>query len=126
MQLNALCNPQVFSQRLLTKTCLPARQALRIMKLTVIILLSTCMLASAKGTSQITLSENDIPLQKVFKKIQQQSGYDFLFSYELLEQAGKVTVKVNNVTLQQAVEECLKGKGLTYEILEKTVVIKSG
>ncbi|MBC7886476.1 MAG: SusC/RagA family TonB-linked outer membrane protein [Ferruginibacter sp.] len=117
MQLNALCNPPAFSRRVLTKT-------LRIMKLTAILLFAASMLASAKGSSQITLSETNTPLQKVFKKIQQQSGYDFLFSYELLQQAGKVSVKVNNVTLQQAVEECLKGKGLTYEIVEKTVVIK--
>ena len=69
MQLNALCNPLAFCQRVLTKTCLPARQALRIMKLTAILLFAACMLASAKGTSQITLSETNIPLQKVFKAV---------------------------------------------------------
>jgi len=94
------------------------------MKLTAILLLSACMLASAKSTSQITLSETNTSLQKVFKKIQQQSGYDFLFSYELLAQAGKVSVNVNNVSLQTAIKECLKGKDLTYEIVERTVVIK--
>jgi TonB-linked SusC/RagA family outer membrane protein len=117
MELIAFSGPTHFRQRTLTKTLL-------IMKLTAILLLSACLQVSAKGYSQITISATNAPLQKVFKEIQKQSGYDFLFSSELLQQAGRVTVKVNNVSLQQAVEECLKGKELTYEIQEKTVVIK--
>lgn len=94
------------------------------MKFTAIILLSACLTASANGYSQITLSEKNAPLQKVFKEIQKQSGYDFFYTYELLQQAGAVTVRVNNVSLEKALEESLKGKDLTYEIVNKTVVIK--
>ena len=103
--------------RFLTKTLL-------IMNFTAIILLSTCLTAGAKGYSQISLNEKKASLQEVFKKIQRQSGYDFLYSSELLQQAGKVNVVVRNVTLEQALEECLKGKPLTYAIVERTIVIK--
>ena len=99
-------------------------KTLLIMKFTAILILSACLTAHAKGYSQITLNEKDAPLQKVFKQIQKQSGYDFLFSYELLQQAGKVNIEVRNVTLQQALEECLKNKALSYTIVEKTIVIK--
>ncbi|MCO5238690.1 MAG: TonB-dependent receptor [Chitinophagaceae bacterium] len=94
------------------------------MKLTAIILLAACMQVSARGYSQITLSEHNAPLQKVFKKIQQQSGYDFVSTYEVIKKAGNITVHVRNVTLQKALEECLKETSLTYTIIEKTVVIK--
>ncbi|HVU84205.1 MAG TPA: carboxypeptidase-like regulatory domain-containing protein, partial [Puia sp.] len=94
------------------------------MRLIAIIMLATCLQVSARGYSQITLSERDAPLEKVFREIQKQSGYDILCTYELLQQAGRVTVNLKNVTLGQAVEECLKGKGLSYEIQEKTIVIK--
>ncbi|MBX2922872.1 MAG: TonB-dependent receptor [Chitinophagaceae bacterium] len=94
------------------------------MNLTAILLFSACLTVSAKGFSQITLSEKNTPLQKVFKRIQKQSGYDFLFSYTLVQNAGNVTVDLKNVSLQESVEEVLKGKNLTYEIVEKTVVIK--
>src|SRR5258706_15617442 len=67
-----------------------------IMKITAIILLAACMQVSARGYSQITLVEKNVPLQKVFKEIQQQSGYDFLYSLELLEQSGKVSIEVHN------------------------------
>lgn len=95
------------------------------MKLTTIILLTACLQVSAKGYSQISLNEKNVSLQKVFKEIQRQSGYDFLYSSELMQQAGKVSINVRNVTLQQALEECLAGKPLVYSIIQKTVVIKS-
>jgi TonB-linked SusC/RagA family outer membrane protein len=81
---------------------------------------------SARGYSQITLSETNAPLQKVFHKIQQQSGYDFVCTYETLKQAGNVTVKVSDVSLQSALKECLKEKALTYVIIGKTVIVKPG
>jgi len=115
--LNALCSAPSFKRRSLTKTLL-------IMKFTAILLFVACMQVSAKGYSQITLSEKNAPLQKIFKEIQSQTGYDFLFSYTLVQNAGKVTVNLKNASLKEAVEEVLKGKNLSYEILERTVVIK--
>jgi TonB-linked SusC/RagA family outer membrane protein len=115
MQFKALCDPA--RGRILTQTLLA-------MKFTAIFLLTACLAASASGYSQITLSETNAPLQKVFREIQKQCGYDFLCTYEMLEKAGTVSVKVNNVSVQAAVEACLKGKGLAYEIQEKTIVIK--
>lgn len=105
-------------KRLLPKT-------LRIMKLAAILLFAFLMQASATGISQtVTLSENNAPLTNVFKEIQKQTGYNFLYTYELIEKAGKVTVKVKNASLQQALDEVLEGKSLGYSILEQTVVIK--
>mgnify|MGYP000993140771 CR=1 FL=1 len=53
------------------------KQLLNAMKLTAIFLLLACLTAGAKGFSQITLSEKNAPLQRIFKAIQKQSGYDF-------------------------------------------------
>ena len=104
-------------QRILTKTLL-------VMKFTAIFIFLASLTASAKGYSQVTLKEKNVPLQKVFKQIQKQSGYDFLYSFELLEQAGKVSIDVKNVSVIEALEACLKDKPLTYSIVEKTIVVK--
>ncbi|MEO5650094.1 MAG: TonB-dependent receptor [Ginsengibacter sp.] len=101
-----------------------SKQTLKIMKLMAIILFAACLQVSARGYSQITLSETNTPLQKVFQKIQAQSGYDFVSKYETLKEAGNVTVNVQNVSLQRALEQCLKDKPLSYEIIGKTVVIQ--
>ena len=101
-----------------------SKQTLKIMKLIAIILFTACLQVSARGYSQITLSETNMPLQKVFLEIQKQSGYDFVSTYETLKEGGNVTVNVRNVSLQKALEECLKGKPLNYVIIGKTVVIQ--
>jgi TonB-linked SusC/RagA family outer membrane protein len=100
-----------------------SKQTLRIMKLIAIILFA-CIQVSAKGYSQISLSETNAPLQKVFQKIQKQSGYDFVSNYETLRDAGNVTVNVRNVSLENALDACLKSKPLTYVIIGKTIVVQ--
>jgi TonB-linked SusC/RagA family outer membrane protein len=83
------------------------------------------MQSFAKVNSQtVNLSESNAPLRSIFKEIQKQTGYSFLYAYELVESAGKVTVKVKNATLQQALEDVLDGKPLSYSILDQTVVVK--
>lgn len=117
MCFKVLCRLQCF-------TSIYYKQKLRIMRLTAILVTIACLNAGAKGYSQITLSEKNVPLQTVFKKIQQQSGFDFLCTYEILQQAGNVSVRVKDVTLEEAVKETLKGTGLTFVIMGQTVVIK--
>lgn len=100
------------------------KNLLRIMKLITLILLTACLTAGARGFTQITLSEKNVSLQKVLREIQKQSGYDIFCAYNLLQQAGTVSVKLRNVSLETALHETLKGKGLNYEIVNRTVVIK--
>jgi TonB-linked SusC/RagA family outer membrane protein len=126
MQLKALCNTVrscagVVYLRQRSKT----KKLLCVMKLTALFLLGACLQVSATGhTQQISISEKNASLQKVFKQIQKQSGYDFLYSYEMLQQAGKVSINVHDVSLEEALGECLKGTSLGYSIMAKTVVIK--
>ncbi len=94
------------------------------MNLTAFILITATLQVNATVYSQITLSETNAPLQKVLRQIHKQSGYDFFYTYELLEQAGRVTVKLKDVPLETAVSEVLKGKDLSYEIMGNTIVIK--
>jgi TonB-dependent starch-binding outer membrane protein SusC len=99
-------------------------QIWRIMKLITILLFTACCTASATGYSQITLSEKNAPLKKVFKKIEQQSGFHFLYPSNAVDKAGTVTIDVRNVNIEQALKAVLKGKELTYVISGETVVIK--
>src|SRR5690606_34769505 len=43
----------------------------------------------------------------------------------ILKEAGKVTINVRDVSLQKALEECLKGKPLTSVIIGKTIVVQT-
>jgi len=89
MHLRAFCD-HVPLQELVAKTNpgnnRKSRQIFRVMKL-VAFLLIVALHLNAKGFSQITLSEKDAPLEKVFKVIENQSGYVFFYDYAWLQQA---------------------------------------
>src|SRR5882757_1845981 len=100
-------------------------QTLLIMKFTAFFLLVACLQVSAKGYAQrVTLSEKNVTLQKIFRQIQKQTAYDFLYSPELLQQAGKISIDVHNADLEQVLQYCFKDKPLTYVLMENTIVIK--
>jgi TonB-linked SusC/RagA family outer membrane protein len=104
---------------------LTAAQICRIVKLCTFILLAGCLHAFATGYGQkITLSEKDVPLTKVFKEIKRQTGYQFLYVSEQLEQASKVTIAIKDASLEEVLEQCFKGQPFGYEIKEKTIVVK--
>ena len=57
-----------------------AQKLLRIFKLTALILLTVCSQINAKDLSNnINYTGENIPLEKVFQKIRQQTGYVFFY-----------------------------------------------
>ena len=115
----------VTSLRGFTKTCLPARQAMLIMKLTAMILLTACLQVKASGYSQtVSLSGTKISLEKLFKEIKKQTGYDFWYEGKLIKRAKKVDIRVTNAPLVQVLNSCFQDQPLSYSIVEKTVVVK--
>ncbi|WP_230679906.1 TonB-dependent receptor [Pontibacter rufus] len=96
------------------------------MKLTCLIMFSVLLQVSAAGYAQkITLSENQAPLEKVLKEIRRQSGFDFFYNAALLRQAKPVSVHVQGVSLEEALNKSLTGQPLAYTIEANTVVIKA-
>jgi TonB-linked SusC/RagA family outer membrane protein len=96
-----------------------------IMKLTAILLLTACLQVSANGFSQnITLSEKNISLQKIFKQIHKQTGYQFFYQDEMLDKAGRINIKVKDVPLEKVLAICFKDLPFTYSIANNTITIK--
>ncbi len=101
------------------------QKTLRMMKLTVILLSLTFQTLATGGFSQgVNLSEENAPLQKVFPKIESQTGYLFFYNADWLQKANPVTIKVRNAGLEQVLDHCFRNQPLTYTIVGKTVVIK--
>lgn len=96
------------------------------MKLTVFLLLIACLQVSAAAYAQrITLSEKQVSLEHVFKKIEKQSGYLFWFENATMQQTGKVNIQVKDATLQQVLELCFKDQPLTYSLMDNIVVVST-
>lgn len=98
---------------------------LLIMKMVVLLLTVACLQISARTLSQtISLSEQDAPLEKIFKEIERQTNYHFFYRYEWLKDAKKVSIQVKGATLQYVLDKVFKDQPLTYVIIENNIAIK--
>jgi TonB-linked SusC/RagA family outer membrane protein len=99
-------------------------KTLLIMKLTAI-LLAICLNAAAIGNAQsVSISEQNAPLEKIFREIKRQTGYTFVYRDALLKKTKKVTVNLSNASIEQVLNFCLQGQPLSYSIVNKIVVLK--
>ena len=110
---------------------LPVRQfqqvkkMLLIMRLTVILVLVACLKVSAGGyAQQITLRAKDMPCESVFREITRQSGYQFFFNKKLIRNARNVSVELNAVPVEKAIQICFADQPFDFAIINKTVVIR--
>ena len=79
---------------------------LRIMKLVTVIMLALCVHLSATTSDAqlVTLHEQDSELGQVFLKIRKQTGYNFLFNTQILKMAHPVTVSIDRLPLEKALD----------------------
>ncbi len=96
------------------------------MKLTSILLLFCALHVSAAGYSQqISISKNETNLEEVFGEIKKQSGYLVFYSGQVNPAAHQLDVQFNNLPLREALDKCLQNQGLSYTIVNKTIVVKT-
>ena len=102
------------------------KQTLRIMRLLMFFMLAGFLQVSASGTSQtVTLSVKKAPAEKVFKTIEQQTGYTFIIFWKDLEKMAPVTLKLNNAPLKDALDQFFRELPFTYMIDEKNIIVKT-
>jgi len=94
------------------------------MKLTVILLLSFILHASAASYGQVTISKKNESLKNIFNDIRQQTGYDFFYNSTLLAKAKPVSITVINAPLEQVLEIVFHDQPLSYEIVGKAIVVR--
>lgn len=83
------------------------------------------MQVSAAGFAQkITIAEKNASMKSVFQKIRKQSGYNFLYTEDQLQQAAPVNINVSGVELKVVLDQIFDQQQLTYTIDEKTVIVK--
>ncbi len=100
-------------------------RALMIIKLTSIFFLALSICASAKGFPRnVSISKKNVSLDEVFRDIKKQTGYTFVYNEALLDKAKKVSLLINDASIQRVLDECFKDQKLTYTIVNKMVVIK--
>lgn len=91
----------------------------------IIILLSIFGIKANVQAQKINIQVKNATLRDVFMTIQEQSGYDFIYSTQLLKTAKPVTLTISNASITEALEKCMLNQPLSYIINQKTVTIKA-
>lgn len=100
------------------------RKKLLLMKFITILLLAVCLQVSARGIAQkITLSERNASLEKIFKQIHKQTGYQFFYESELIDQYGNISIRVKDAPLEKVLELCFREKPLNFIIRNNSITI---
>lgn len=101
-----------------------SRKLLLIMKLSAILVLAATLHVSARTHAQrVTVSGKNLPLDKVFEMIKQQTGYAFVADQTVLARVPAVTLHVKDASLEEVLNQCLVNQPLTYTITDKIIVI---
>jgi TonB-linked SusC/RagA family outer membrane protein len=84
----------------------------------------TCLNLNAYSSAQIvTLNSKEVTLQKVFREIYRQTGYQFFYEDALLDKAGKVNLSVKGKTIEETLSQVFMNLPLSYSIKNKTIVV---
>src|SRR5690606_20514410 len=71
----------------------------------------------------ITLEANNSPLRDVLNTIQKQTDYKIIYNVRFLEHTKPISISAKQMPLEKFLDVVLKQQALTYEILEKTILI---
>jgi TonB-linked SusC/RagA family outer membrane protein len=74
---------------------------------------------------KLTLSANNIAIQKVFQIIKKRTGLTVFYSNDLLNDQERVSVDFKDEDLTRVLDHVLRGKGISYEIRRDKVIVLS-
>lgn len=103
-----------------------ARKLWLVMRIVTFLVLVTLTQVSASTFAQrIYIKDKHISIEEVFRKIREQSGYDFIYNRQLIKDIRPLTLTLQHVSLDEAMKEVLAGHPLSYRMEEKTIIIEA-
>ena len=81
-----------------------------------VVCLLKCRLSYSQTDPLVTLSEKDVPLQKILDEIQTKTGYAYYGEGDWPKIARRVSVSVRNASVRRVLELCFLDQPLLYEL----------
>lgn len=92
--------------------------------LIVLFFLSIAQAGAVSMAQKISLNEKNTPLDKVFEKIRQQSGFDFIITERILNESIPVTINVKGQPLKTVLDHIFSDQPLEYQINSNAILVK--
>ncbi|MFY7899243.1 MAG: STN domain-containing protein, partial [Chitinophagaceae bacterium] len=81
--------------------------------------------ANANMNAQtVSLSGKNLPIENVLSSIKAQTGFLFFYDYEIVQKAKPISIDVKNIPLTEALNLICKDQQFTYQLENKTIVLK--
>ncbi|MEP2024967.1 carboxypeptidase-like regulatory domain-containing protein, partial [Reichenbachiella sp.] len=88
------------------------------------LLTTSGLFGQEKPDLKINTFFHELPLEKVLTYFEEQSDYTFSYSSSAIPMDEKVTLKEQNISFWTALDESLKYLPVTYEVVNKNIVLK--
>jgi len=98
----------------------------RKMKITLLLLLITIFQLSAKNTysqNTLSLSLRNVTIEQAMDRIEQETEYSFLVLEKTLETNKRISVKVDNQSIESILSDLFKDTNIRYRIMDKQIVL---
>lgn len=105
------------------------QKLLLVMKLSFALILIGCLTVSAGGFSQsrISVDFQSIQLKKALSVIEKKSTYRFIYRENLVTEAPRITLTMNNADVKEVLNNLLNKVGLSWQLMgDNLVVLKTG
>ncbi|WP_232373299.1 SusC/RagA family TonB-linked outer membrane protein [Pinibacter aurantiacus] len=99
------------------------RKALLVFSLSFLLCLSQALFAHPEQEYKVTIVGRNIPISKVFKEIQKQTGLYAFYNNDLLNDREMISVDIKGMQIENAMKVILKGKNLSFTITGSNIII---
>jgi TonB-linked SusC/RagA family outer membrane protein len=95
------------------------------MKTVILLTIITSLYSGTPCYSQtITLSLDNVSLQKAFKEIKKQTSYNFVYTSEQLKKTNPLSIHVKDASIDEVLDICFTNQPLTFIIDKKYIIVK--
>ncbi len=94
------------------------------MKLVLLFVIVTQFNAFAKSQGTFSIKMKHVNAAEVLKAISEQSDFEFFFSDEKVSSINIDDINLNNASVDEVLQKCFKQSDLSYEIIDKVIIIK--
>ncbi|WP_164109927.1 MULTISPECIES: TonB-dependent receptor [Sphingobacterium] len=77
---------------------------------------------SAHG-QKISIQAESISITSLFREVKKQSGYDFVYTNNLIKSAKPIHIDVRNIALKDVLDMCLADQPFDYVLQNRTVIV---
>src|SRR3546814_17659040 len=101
------------------------QKVLLVMKLmTTMLLLSILQVSAETYAQKLTMNREAVSIRQVFKEIRKQTGFNVLWKSDMLDASSLIHVRFIESPLEEVMQTCLQGTGMTYTVDDKPVVLR--